>query len=106
MGGPRQIIVEYPGDDGRGPVHLVNKIPEWNAGKGVYQMRFHGRVTCSSVKNMSLVPDVLNNEGHPYTIQFGKTDDNSYSLDFRGLSPVRAFALALGSFGTSFIEKI
>eukprot|EP00762_Andalucia_godoyi_P008713 ANDGO_00449.mRNA.1 Tubby protein homolog 1 len=75
---------------------LRNKEPVWNDHLKAYVLNFGGRVTMASVKNFQLIDadrpsDVI--------MQFGKVDENTFTLDFANpLSALQAFLIALSSF--------
>jgi hypothetical protein len=74
---------------------LRNKDPVWNDNLKAYVLNFGGRVTMASVKNFQLIDPDRPSE---VVIQFGKVDDNMYTLDFRApITPVQAFLIALSS---------
>uniref|UniRef100_A0A914YWB5 Tubby-like protein n=1 Tax=Panagrolaimus superbus TaxID=310955 RepID=A0A914YWB5_9BILA len=77
-------------------VVLQNKTPMWSEETQSFVLNFRGRVTQASVKNFQLI-----HEAQPdYVImQFGRTDDSSFTLDFRyPLTPLQAFGIAMSSF--------
>ena len=76
--------------------YLVNKQPRWNEQVGAYVLNFNGRVTTASIKNFQLVdPDNIDK----VVLQFGRTGDNEFSMDFQfPISGYQAFATVLSSF--------
>jgi tubby-related protein 1 len=95
------IVNEYRNDPNNERfVVLVNKEPTWNEQLRSYQLNFHGRVSKASVKNFQLVDRRNPNR---VVMQFGKKDDDRFSLDFQApLNATQAFAIAL----TAFDNKI
>jgi hypothetical protein len=81
-------------------VVLVNKEPTWNEQLRSYQLNFHGRVSKPSVKNFQLVDRRNPNR---VVLQFGKRDDDRFSLDFQApLNATQALSIAI----TAFDNKI
>uniref|UniRef100_A0AC34QX17 Tubby-like protein n=1 Tax=Panagrolaimus sp. JU765 TaxID=591449 RepID=A0AC34QX17_9BILA len=75
---------------------LHNKTPIWSEDTQSFVLNFRGRVTQASVKNFQLI-----HEGNPdyIVLQFGRTNDSSFTLDFRyPLNPLQAFGIAMSSF--------
>lgn len=78
-----------------GLVCLRNKDPVWNENLKAYVLNFGGRVTLASVKNFQLIDPERPSD---VVVQFGKVDDDLFTLDFRyPLSPLQAFLIALSS---------
>ena len=73
-----------------------NKSPDWNEQLGAYCLNFNGRVTEASVKNFQLVEG---DEGEEIVLQFGKVDDNEFTMDFKyPMCALQAFGICLSSF--------
>ncbi|XP_053212974.1 tubby-related protein 4-like [Panonychus citri] len=71
---------------------LHNKAPLWNEVSQVYQLDFGGRVTQESAKNFQ-----IEHQGKQ-VMQFGRIDDNAYTLDFQyPFSALQALAVALAN---------
>ncbi|RWS14272.1 tubby-related protein 4-like protein [Dinothrombium tinctorium] len=71
---------------------LHNKPPLWNEVSQVYQLDFGGRVTQESAKNFQ-----IEYQGKQ-VMQFGRIDDNAYTLDFQHpFSALQALAVALAN---------
>ncbi|RWS28795.1 tubby-related protein 4-like protein [Leptotrombidium deliense] len=71
---------------------LHNKAPLWNEVSQVYQLDFGGRVTQESAKNFQ-----IEYQGKQ-VMQFGRIDDNAYTLDFQyPFSALQALAVALAN---------
>ncbi|KAJ2210518.1 hypothetical protein EV179_006197, partial [Coemansia sp. RSA 487] len=74
-------------------VVLENKTPKWSVNRMAYMLDFGGRVTMASSKNFQLI--CLDCD-HYVAVQFGKTDRDAFTLDFRfPVSPVMAFGIAV-----------
>ncbi|KAJ1905688.1 hypothetical protein LPJ81_001783 [Coemansia sp. IMI 209127] len=74
-------------------VALENKAPRWNARAMAYMLDFGGRVTMASSKNLQLISMDCDRY---VVVQFGKTDRDVFTLDFRfPVSPVMAFGIAV-----------
>jgi tubby-related protein 1 len=79
-----------------GLVCLRNKEPVWNEQLKAYVLNFNGRVSMASVKNFQLIDADRPQE---VVMQFGKVDENVFTLDFaHPLSALQAFLIALSSF--------
>ncbi|KAJ2303075.1 Tubby- protein 2 [Coemansia sp. RSA 2706] len=76
-------------------VVLENKCPRWNADTRSFVLDFFNRVLMPSVKNFQLVKP----EDVDYTVvQFGKVEEDVYSLDVRfPITPIMAFGIAISS---------
>ena len=82
--------------------------PAWNASCRAYVLNFNGRVTRPSVKNFQFGFAAARNDAdvsgddasHPRVFaQFGRVDDNLFTLDFaHPLGPLTAFAACLSAF--------
>lgn len=71
---------------------MYNKAPMWNESSQVYQLDFGGRVTQESAKNFQI------EFGGKQVMQFGRIDNNAYTLDFQyPYSAIQAFAVALAN---------
>ncbi|XP_074604011.1 WD40 superfamily protein Tusp [Brevipalpus obovatus] len=71
---------------------LHNKAPLWNEVNQVYQLDFGGRVTQESAKNFQ-----IEHQGKQ-VMQFGRIDDNAYTLDFQyPFSALQALGVALAN---------
>jgi tubby-related protein 1 len=94
---------------------LESARPAWNASCRAYVLNFNGRVTRPSVKNFQLVcaaaqddADVSGDDAsHPRVFaQFGRVDDNLFTLDFaHPLGPLTAFAACLSAFESKFARE-
>lgn len=74
---------------------LQNKEPVWNEETRSYVLNFNGRVTRPSVKNFQLISD---HDPDYVLIQFGRTGEDTFSLDFQNPATLDlAFAVALSS---------
>ena len=61
----------------------------------------------TSVKNVQLVKDDLSGMADKVpVILFGKRDESTYSLDFRQVSPLQAFSVALSAFQGHPLESV
>lgn len=71
-----------------------NTQPQWNQKLQAFVLNFEGRVTKPSVKNFQ-----ISDEKDNIILQFGKVDENRFTLDFQyPLSPIQAFCIALSAF--------
>jgi hypothetical protein len=71
---------------------MHNKPPMWNEANQVYQLDFGGRVTQESAKNFQI------EHTNKQIMQFGRCDDNAYTLDFQWpFTCIQAFAIALAN---------
>lgn len=103
------------GTHDRSAVAVASQIPRWDNAHGCLVMKFlRQRVKESSSKNMVIYPSSLvrasraggsaaaSSATPPTTdavMQFGKTRDGEYALDFKGpVAPLQAFGVALSSF--------
>jgi tubby-related protein 1 len=87
-------------------IRLRNKVPIWNPSMSSLVLKFdRGRVLKASAKNFlcCLEEDVKNDiDGTKGILQFGKTHQSMYALDFRyPISPLQAFGIALSTFAWS-----
>ena len=74
---------------------LRNKEPRWSSSVNGYVLNFSERVREPSVKNFLLVAA---GDSGDVRMQFGKTGDNEYCLDFASpITPLAAFGIALSS---------
>ena len=74
---------------------LQNKEPVWNEETRSYVLNFNGRVTRPSVKNFQLISD---HDPYYVLIQFGRTGEDTFSLDFQKPATLElAFSVALSS---------
>ncbi|KAJ2843489.1 hypothetical protein GGI22_007189, partial [Coemansia erecta] len=74
-------------------VVLENKAPKWNARAMAYMLDFGSRVTMASSKNLQLISMDCDRY---VVVQFGKTDRDVFTLDFRfPASPLMAFGIAV-----------
>ena len=107
------------------PHELDTARPSWNAACSAYVLNFNGRVTRPSVKNFQMmkrraeVEDVsgrsrdatasraeLERTEDDIVIQFGRVDDDLFTLDFaHPLSPLQAFAACLSAFESKFARE-
>ncbi|XP_076311472.1 protein king tubby 2-like isoform X2 [Tachypleus tridentatus] len=79
-------------------LELHNKTPIWKNESQTYVLNFHGRVTRPSVKNFQIVSD---NDAYCIIMQFGRVDENIFTLDYRyPMCGLQAFAIAISSFDT------
>ena len=92
-----------------GSVKLHNCPPRWNEAVSAYVLNFYGRVTQASVKNFQIVRSGVGPDGGPggrhdndVMIQFGRTGCNHFSMDYKFVSPLQAFAIALSSLTPKF----
>ena len=88
---------------------MHNKAPLWNEGSQVYQLDFGGRVTQESAKNFQIEhsgkqvrtirrPTELHHLLCYQVMQFGRIDENAYTLDFQyPLTALQAFSVALAN---------
>jgi len=121
-GGPRSLAVSLfdsersaPDDVPTVSHELESARPAWNASCRAYVLNFNGRVTRPSVKNFQLVctaaqddADVSGDDAsHPRVVaQFGRVDDNLFTLDFaHPLGPLTAFAACLSAFESKFARE-
>ena len=121
-GGPRSLAVSLfdsersaPDDVPTVSHELESARPAWNASCRAYVLNFNGRVTRPSVKNFQLVctaaqddADVSGDDAsHPRVFaQFGRVDDNLFTLDFaHPLGPLTAFAACLSAFESKFARE-
>lgn len=121
-GGPRSLSVSLfdsersaPDDVPTVSHELESARPAWNASCRAYVLNFNGRVTRPSVKNFQLVcaaaqddADVSGDDAsHPRVFaQFGRVDDNLFTLDFaHPLGPLTAFAACLSAFESKFARE-
>lgn len=94
-------------------IELVSATPKWNPVTKAYVLNFNNdRVTRPSVKNFQLVQrQSVASEGSPVTpgrlvAQFGRVDDDLFTLDFSfPLSPLDAFAACLSAFESRFARE-
>ncbi|KAL0223327.1 hypothetical protein P9112_002717 [Eukaryota sp. TZLM1-RC] len=74
---------------------LSQKEPVYDESSEAYVLNFGGRVCMASQKNFQLTCG----SNEEIVLQFGKTGEDSFILDFRSpLSPLMAFAIACSSF--------
>ena len=125
-GGPRALSVSLLGDDVDDPNAVAHELesarPTWNPSAQAYVLNFNGRVTRPSVKNFQLVssglavaaaaagaPSRADAESRTLTrgvLQFGRVDDDLFTLDFaHPLSPLTAFAACLSAFESKFARE-
>lgn len=109
--GPRQLVATIPSlsrtGSGRGPLFLVNKIPQWDADLKVHTLKYHHRATEKSVKNFQLMADCSKQEQPPVLLRFGKVASDTFNLDFRGpLTPLQAMAFAMTAFEKNWLEGL
>jgi tubby-related protein 1 len=121
-GGPRALSVSLLGDDVDDPNAVAHELesarPTWNPSAQAYVLNFNGRVTRPSVKNFQLVSSGLAAAGAPSradaesrtltrgVLQFGRVDDDLFTLDFaHPLSPLTAFAACLSAFESKFARE-
>eukprot|EP00197_Chlamydomonas_leiostraca_P007276 CAMPEP_0202868270 /NCGR_PEP_ID=MMETSP1391-20130828/10614_1 /ASSEMBLY_ACC=CAM_ASM_000867 /TAXON_ID=1034604 /ORGANISM="Chlamydomonas leiostraca, Strain SAG 11-49" /LENGTH=428 /DNA_ID=CAMNT_0049548413 /DNA_START=313 /DNA_END=1599 /DNA_ORIENTATION=- len=82
---------------------LSTKPPEYDESLKAFTLDFHGRVKEASVKNFQLVHWDHNTDrkGADIVLQFGKMEEDTYTLDFAyPLSVEAAFSIALASIDT------
>ena len=107
VAGPRSLAVDVM--DERGDTvtaALESARPRWNPSHQAYVLDFNGRVTRPSVKNFQLaVVDSAeaaaeaNRTSRRVVAQFGRVDDDLFTLDFaHPLGPLTAFAACLSTF--------
>jgi hypothetical protein len=118
--------VSLLGDDVDDPNAVAHELesarPTWNPSAQAYVLNFNGRVTRPSVKNFQLVssglaaaaaaagaPSRADAESRTLTrgvLQFGRVDDDLFTLDFaHPLSPLTAFAACLSAFESKFARE-
>lgn len=91
----RDVVFEAHKSKSRNILLLQNKEPVWNEESRSYVLNFSGRVSRPSVKNFQLITD---HDPDFVLIQFGRTGENTFSLDFQSpASASLAFAVALTS---------
>lgn len=95
------VVIQKVGE----PLVLKSKVPTWNEHIRSFCLNFRGRVTMASIKNFQLeiTPDssfqVPVEELGQVILQFGKTDKDIFTMDYRyPLSAFQAFAICLSSF--------
>ena len=113
VAGPRSLEVELLDDAGETVIHeLQSARPRWNPTHRAYVLDFNGRVTRPSVKNFQLVARTSSADAPatasaatspPVVAQFGRVDDDLFTLDFaHPFSPLTAFAACLSAFESKF----
>lgn len=89
---------------------FVNRLPEWDSDLNSLSLKFHAnRISCPSSKNFLIYEEkhmLSSNKkkltANHATMQFGKSGDDLYCLDFKfPLSPLQAFGIALTTFAAS-----
>ncbi|KAG2185065.1 hypothetical protein INT43_000978 [Umbelopsis isabellina] len=92
----QSLLAQHKQRDAENILALHNKSPQWNEETQSFVLNFNGRVTQASVKNFQIVHD---NDLDYIVMQFGKIDQDNFTMDFRyPLSPIQAFSIALSSF--------
>ena len=90
--------------------YMANTSPTWDAGRKVYRMNFHNRVTLASSKNFQLIKADSSFKAEmpeSLTMQFGRVDQTSFSFDAASpLSALQAFAIALSVFDDRVYEAL
>eukprot|EP01004_Peranema_trichophorum_P003834 NODE_2799_length_1491_cov_39.614035_g2419_i0.p1 GENE.NODE_2799_length_1491_cov_39.614035_g2419_i0~~NODE_2799_length_1491_cov_39.614035_g2419_i0.p1 ORF type:complete len:390 (+),score=75.62 NODE_2799_length_1491_cov_39.614035_g2419_i0:125-1294(+) len=90
------LIANFKNGNMSNMMTLKNKEPHWNEQLRAYVLNFGGRVTMASVKNFQLVDQENPNR---VLVQFGKVEENKFSLDFQyPISGLQAFGIALSAF--------
>jgi len=113
IAGPRALEVDLLDDAGDTIRHALESArPRWNSTHRAYVLDFNGRVTRPSVKNFQLVSRtarasepaaVADATPPPVVAQFGRVDDDLFTLDFAyPFSPLAAFAACLSAFESKF----
>lgn len=105
MNDEEHMLSQFYKGNGSRVICLLNKQPTWSCTANSYMLDFHGRVTLSSVKNFQLLypNNSLFNQfitvDKEVVLQFGKIDDDSFSLDLAWpLSIFQAGGVALTAF--------
>ncbi|KAI4876510.1 hypothetical protein NFI96_010519, partial [Prochilodus magdalenae] len=90
------LLIRHQNRNMENLIELRNKTPVWNEETASHVLNFNGRVTKASIKNFQIV----HNKDQDYIVmQFGRTDDDAFTLDYNyPLCAVQAFAIALSSF--------